>query len=1132
MVNGTALIGSPPVALTSDKTMALVLPVLDKGSEVAFNSPSHSWVLGRIEAFDAKTNVYTCSAKDPEPITCKVKNTSDEIFAPRAEYLEEDVHDLLQLTELHEASLLFCLKRRYLHDVVYTNIGPIVVALNPFTFDIPWYKDDKMQDYLSEGVVIERNLPHSWAVAHNTYWEMRENRYNQTILISGESGAGKTEGAKIVVKYVGVLSTLHGTTEQQEACALVNRKVNAASPILESFGNAKTVRNDNSSRFGKFMKLQFDKEGFLVGSHATKYLLEKSRIITASKDERVYHSFYQLAGGGENKKYHIKGAAVHKSVKSGDCVAIPGVDEAASFAEVKQAFADVGITEEEQNGIWRVCAGILFLQNVEFIEKEERNVRMAEVDKDWVTALERACELWMVNRGDLERELLRFTNVQRGETVVKHHDRAKAADTRDSVSKNIYSWLFDWIVSRINTTTDCESQCSLWIGLLDIFGFEDFETNYFEQLCINLANETLQNHYNFYIFTEDVRECEEEGIDTTLVTFADNKPCIDLLSSAKNSIFSLLDDECKIGSGTDLGFLNKILTAFQGTKTSPGHPFFLACAGKLKDSAFRIRHYAGDVTYMVQGFLEKNRDSLKETIKEILMRSQVPVIPGIVPPLEDASRPQAKTTVSNYFSRQLQDLMAVINSTNPHWIRCIKPHPAKKPKHFSNLNVIQQLRSAGVLATVKIRQGGYPIRFKKPLFLQRYRILIAKEDGSDDTSICRAIFERLGIEAATGQLGRTKVFLRQRAFLELNHAKDSATHVLALVFQRMCRGARERERLFRMYCKKNGERLLAEMKAREEHARRQREEAQRRRQAEEAEKLRREAAERARLLRVVIVCQKYVRGKLTRLAFARHFLDEFRATEEAESDERYGKWRVMADRPAQALRQLEQKELERHRKQQEFTRERSIFGGGGGKDINDDGTGGGDANGFETMLKRRDMLRQRREVRAARIEEKAKDREDAAERKAKAIRDRAKAQAAEDLKVKQAAEAQARAARSKQLKAKAESDELKLAAAAERRSAAVQKVEERRRAVAEEQLRVMAQEVVASAQLSFYGRPRDDGPFDRVRRDWAEQQQWEATREAVMYEAAERERRWTNNYHRKLELATQSAVARAPLHPA
>ena len=898
----------PPKVVTAEPHK--VIPV---GKDVYFyhmptgadNPTQWSWLIGKVDSYEASTKTYTCTGacgeKDGEDkVTHKInitKNPKDIIVVSDIQYLNEDVDDLLMLVELHEGSLLHCLRRRFLDNRIYTNIGQIVIACNPFTFEIPAYKDDKMINYLNEGIVIEKNLPHTWAITHNTYWEMRENRHDQTILISGESGAGKTEGAKIVVKYVGILSTMRGTQEQKSAVEKVNKRIAAASPILEGFGNAKTVRNDNSSRFGKFLRIQFDKNGFLVGAHATKYLLEKSRIITAAQNERVYHSFYLLCAGADAKNY-VGAAKAYKSINSGNCIEIDGVDDGGDYAKCQEAFTEVGVAETEQKAIWSCVAGILWSQNVEFEEKEvAMQGKVAKLDPDSLPSLERAAEYWGINRERIEQEFL--TTTLKPGMPPKFLTRVQAIDIRDTTSRAVYEWVFDELFVRINATTDAKNvgqDTEHFIGLLDIFGFEDFQVNSFEQLCINLANETLQEHYNHFIFTMDMKECEEEGIDVSSVVFEDNKACLDLLANGKSCIFNTLDDVCRQTSDktTDLSFLELINQNFLPTKTNKGNPYMLPIAVKKDQKpSFKIRHYAGDVTYDVEGFLEKNRDNLKNDIRKIFHETSIDLLRKLVPPLDDPTKAQKKPSVSEVFKKSLKDLMDLINATNPHWIRCIKSTPRKKPGLFHTGLVMNQLRSAGVLETVKIRANGYPIRFKIDKFVDRYRILIPLGAGEDihTLSLARskeaitALFKELQIGPEIGQLGHTKVFLRNAAFLMLNHEKDAKTVKYAVVFQAVGRARKVREELTRRYIEHNRERLEAEMRKRRE------EEEKRRREQEllEAKRLL-EMEEYERKMKVIslqaaVLVQRHVRGYLTRCWFYRHFLDAMRAEAERKMDE-------------------------------------------------------------------------------------------------------------------------------------------------------------------------------------------------------------------------------------------------------
>ncbi|KEG13737.1 putative myosin heavy chain MYA2-related [Trypanosoma grayi] len=876
------------------------MPTNRVGAPVFFLTLEHEWVLGKVTAYDPHTKTYSCSSTDPVFVTVdSVPYDPKRLWLPQPEALSEDVDDLLNLTELHEASLLFCLRMRYLRDVVYTNIGPIVVALNPFNYSIPWYAEPKMENYLVEDVIIEKNLPHSWATAHNTYWEMRENGLNQTILISGESGAGKTESAKIVLRYLGALSRKNGTPQDRESYLQVNKRVLAASPILESFGNAKTVKNDNSSRFGKFSKVQFDKNGLLVGCHVTKYLLEKSRIIMAAAGERVYHSYYQLAQGPLANEFSLRNPKVYRVLNAGGCIHIDGVDDAKEYLVTKQAMNDVGITEEEQMSIWRIVAGVLFLQNTDFIETEECAGRVAKIDSNLLPVLARACELWDINDKEFKKELVSTYIMTQREETVKYFNKVKALDTRDSVCKSLYDWLFDWLVVKINQTTNRDAVTTQWIGLLDIFGFEDFQKNSFEQLCINLANEVLQGHYNQHIFALDMRECQEEGIDTTQVPFADNKECIDLLMG-KVGVFTLLDEECAV-SGNEANYLQKLVEKFGPAKSKGGNAYFVQAAGRGSDNQFIVRHYASDVRYSVDGFLDKNRDALKETMKRIFSRSGVGLIPIILP--KEESKLSSKGTVGSYFIRQLVELMSVIHSTNPHWIRCIKPNVSRQPRQFSNSLVMQQLRSSGVLETIKIRKSGYPIRFSFTELAQRYRVLCG--NGLHGREACQQILHNSQISTLQAQLGKMKVFMKHEAFSKLNHARERSILCFSSVLQAVGRGSLARAALFHEYAVVHRQRIMEERRIRQRELKRQQELEENRKMAAEAKRKHRDLLLKERQYRAAVRIQKLVRGGLTRKRFLTMYLSILRAREEHVRDDELQKYRVYEMNANRKIRSLE-----------------------------------------------------------------------------------------------------------------------------------------------------------------------------------------------------------------------------------
>jgi myosin heavy subunit len=716
--------------------------------------PKRSWIIGKLESWDKSKNVGSVKAiNDGGDTLANLKE--QDVHPMRDGGTVEDVDDLLLLTELHDATLLHCIRHRYMKDIIYTNIGAITVALNPFNFKIPRYMDSMMPTYLSEGEVIEKSLPHSWACAHNTYYEMKRDGKNQCILVSGESGAGKTEASKIVMKYLAAVSCLRGEAAVREEAAVVGQKINSSSPALEAFGNAKTVRNDNSSRFGKFMRVKFDASSFLVGAHITKYLLEKSRIVTASPGERIYHSFYLIIRCNDRAKYLLGDDKQYRSLNAGQTLNNPEFNTHEEFEEVCKSMATMGISDVNIQSLWKAVAGILHFENVEFTAEGEGSVPTPSS----LTHINNGCQMWSIDQSAYLQEVRENTLTIMGNQVRKLLTPAMAQDARSAVNKSIYDNAFSWLVSECNANLD-KDDCSNWIGLLDIFGFEDFKHNSFEQLCINLTNETLQHHYNMYIFCKDVEECRSEGIDMSDVSFPDNTPCLKMIS-ASGGVMALLDEECQLGSGSDASFFSKVTGKFNG------FPFFIV--DKLSRTNFVVRHYAGDVSYDTTDFREKNLDTLKDAWKLLLRTSRDALIKELLPAPVDVKGP--KPTVSVFFRRQLQELMDLINSTSPHWIRCVKPHPAKKPLMFDNISVMNQLSSSGVLGTVKIRKAGYAVRIPKDQFLGDFKIVSAAA-GTPNT--VDGIFQACGYNKNDAQIGTRRVFLRSHIYMDLEARKKKA----------------------------------------------------------------------------------------------------------------------------------------------------------------------------------------------------------------------------------------------------------------------------------------------------------------------------------------------------------------------
>jgi myosin heavy subunit len=791
-------------------------------SRVFVKHPKKSWIPGFVSARDAKTGQYTVVDDDHDEVH---KVTDNDITLCREDLLNEGmdpvVHDLLFLTVLHDATLLRCLRVRYMKDIIYTNIGAIVVALNPFNFKIPWYLDSEMDKYLAEGDVIRQNLPHSWAVAHNTYYEMISEQRPQTILVSGESGAGKTEACKMVMKYLGKVSMLRASEKQKDQAEQCRVRILQASPILEGFGNAKTVRNNNSSRFGKFIKVKFHDDGHLIGAFTINYLLEKSRIITCSPNERIYHAFYYASKGTDAEKLGIKGPKEYRSTNAGSCVAIEGVDDSADYVEVLEAMDVLDINKDEQGKLWRVVAGCLVAQNIDLSPIDKDTTQVPEHARGFLT---QACALWGVDPTKYEKELLTTTSTVRGETFVMNHKLAVAVDMRDSVTKHLYERLFMWLVQKINDVTDDGGDVKNWIGVLDIFGFEDFEINSFEQVCINLANETLQNHYNNYIFKKDMEECRAEGICVDDVKCPDNSECLKLIVDG-TGILGLLDEECRLGTGTDEGFLDKV------TQHCTKNQFFER--KPMMKASFTIKHYAGNVTYQIKGFLEKNRDTLKDDFKLLFRSSANDFCANLLPaPVERVGKTM---TVGGFFKAQVAELMFLINSTNPHWIRCIKPHPAKKPLMFDGVSVTNQLESSGVLGTVKIRKAGFPVRLYYKNFLSRYKLLIGKCSPEEPLEVQKeAVRKAMKASKTTSrevQLGKTRVFMKSEAYFVLEQAREAAGINQRLALQAAARSVTSQlvrrrkvwdesvlilQDEFRDYLRRSAEVRKARRKAREE----------------------------------------------------------------------------------------------------------------------------------------------------------------------------------------------------------------------------------------------------------------------------------------------------------------------------
>eukprot|EP01060_Flectonema_neradi_P024094 TRINITY_DN3264_c0_g1_i1.p1 TRINITY_DN3264_c0_g1~~TRINITY_DN3264_c0_g1_i1.p1 ORF type:complete len:1148 (+),score=277.12 TRINITY_DN3264_c0_g1_i1:50-3493(+) len=688
--------------------------IYQPGSQVFYINPQTGWNVGTLKEAGKKTmkvedkgEVFTVAAED---IHRHMEGSYDERF-----------EDLFQMADLHQSTLLYCLKRRYEKlGMMFTRMGEIIISINPLCV-----KDYNHPSKMAPHTGGNWAHPHAWEVAHKAYKKIVVmDGNNQSILISGESGAGKTETAKTLIDYLGCMSYSHSCNGVQKAVAeSVNKKLKASNPILESFGNAKTLRNDNSSRFGKYIKLYFEKtSGVLTGAEMVHYLLEKSRIVTQNPGERGYHVFYEmLCGMSPEQKAKYGGLTKpqdYACLSKGNQFIREGhgrvTDDAVEFKNLCQAFKDTGITDDEQHSIFSVLAAILWLQNLKF-ETDDSTGKAKIVQHDLV---EKVAKLLKVDATKFKECMLVKT---RTKIMTQMADKNEACDMRDALSKALYSGLFDWLVDRLNKAIKLDERSSgdlRYVGLLDIFGFENFKINSFEQFCINFTNESLQNHYNKYTFIQDAQECEAEGIACPIVEYPDNQPCLDMLQKDKTGVMSILDDQCNFRLGTDSSFTEAAWNAYGD------HKFFVKPRSTVPDR-FSIKHYAATVEYKTAQWLEKNSDTLKEDMQACIAASSEKFIGSLIAPPGDSTK--KKPTVGWKFKKQLESLKEELNSTDSHFIRTVKPNPQMKAGVVDNAYVMTQLTCAGVIETIMMKRQGYPVRQPHKEFWLRYRIIAPKK---------------------------------------------------------------------------------------------------------------------------------------------------------------------------------------------------------------------------------------------------------------------------------------------------------------------------------------------------------------------------------------------------------------------
>ncbi|CAA2978599.1 myosin-1 [Olea europaea subsp. europaea] len=763
-----------------------------------FQLPDGNWELGTI--LPTSGNETLISFAEGKVLTVDSKN-----LVPANPDILDGVDDLMQLSYLNEPSVLYNLQYRYDREMIYTKAGPVLVAVNPFK-KVPLYGNDYIEAYKRKSV----ESPHVYAITDTAMREMIRDEVNQSIIISGESGAGKTETAKIAMQYLAALGGGSG----------IEYEILKTNPILEAFGNAKTLRNNNSSRFGKLIEIHFSETGklsgaeiqtcksasnikvlkfivcnsgirktdliyltcmlFPCGSLLSTVLLEKSRVVQLSEGERSYHIFYQLCAGAPpilREKLNLKNANEFNYLRQSNCYSISGVDDAEQFHVVMEAMDIVHVSKEDQESAFAMLAAVLWLGNVSFTVVDSEN-HVEPVADEGLTNVARliGCKV-----EELKLALSTRNMIIRNENIVQKLTLSQAIDTRDALAKSIYSCLFDWLVEQINKSLAVgKRRTGRSISILDIYGFESFERNSFEQFCINYANERLQQHFNRHLFKLEQEEYIYNGIDWTKVDFEDNQDCLNLFEKKPLGLLSLLDEESTFPNGTDMTFANKLKQHLNSN----------ACFRGERGKAFMVSHYAGQVVYDTTGFLEKNRDLLhldsiqllssctchlpKAFASSLLTQSEKPVIGALH---KSGGADSQKLSVATKFKGQLFQLMQRLEKTTPHFIRCIKPNDVQSPGIYNQGLVLQQLRCCGVLEVVRISRSGFPTKMSHQKFARRYGFLLLDHVASQDPlRVSVAILHQFNILPDMYQVGYTKLFFRTGQIGILEDTRNRTLH--------------------------------------------------------------------------------------------------------------------------------------------------------------------------------------------------------------------------------------------------------------------------------------------------------------------------------------------------------------------
>nr|XP_048673409.1 myosin heavy chain, skeletal muscle, adult-like isoform X6 [Caretta caretta] len=760
----------------------------DAKTSVFVVHPKESFVKGTIQSREG--GKVTVKSEKGETVTVK----EDQIFSMNPPKYDK-IEDMAMMTHLHEPAVLYNLKERYAAWMIYTYSGLFCVTVNPYKW-LPVYNPEVVTAY--RGKKRQEAPPHIFSISDNAYQFMLTDRENQSILITGESGAGKTVNTKRVIQYFATIA-VSGEKKKEESSKMqgtLEDQIISANPLLEAFGNAKTVRNDNSSRFGKFIRIHFGTTGKLASADIETYLLEKSRVTFQLKAERSYHIFYQITS---NKKPELIEMLLITTnpydfpfVSQGE-ITVASIDDQEELMATDSAIDILGFTAEEKTAIYKLTGAVMHYGNLKFKQKQ----REEQAEPDGTEVADKAAYLMNLNSADLLKAMcyprVKVGNeyVTKGQTVQQVHNSVGA------LAKAVYEKMFLWMVVRINQQLDTKQPRQYFIGVLDIAGFEIFDFNSLEQLCINFTNEKLQQFFNHHMFVLEQEEYKKEGIEWEFIDFGmDLAACIELIEKPMG-IFSILEEECMFPKATDISFKNKLYDQHLGKSNNFQKP--KPVKGKA-EAHFALVHYAGTVDYNINGWLEKNKDPLNETVIGLYQKSSMKTLALLFATIVKTGggkkggkkKGSSFQTVSALFRENLNKLMSNLRSTHPHFVRCIIPNETKTPGAMEHELVLHQLRCNGVLEGIRICRKGFPSRVIYADFKQRYRVLNASAvpEGQfmDSKKASEKLLGSIDVDHTQYKFGHTKVFFKAGLLGLLEEMRDDKLAQLITRTQAMCRG--------------------------------------------------------------------------------------------------------------------------------------------------------------------------------------------------------------------------------------------------------------------------------------------------------------------------------------------------------